>query len=187
MDKLNNVDFSKFNNRWYDPGKSGLVRIIWYFINVVVFKSYLFPFYKIKANILRFFGATIGSGLVIKPCVNIKYPWKLTIGNNVWIGEEVWIDNLDFAEIGNNVCISQGAMLLTGNHNYKKASFDLITKKIILEDGCWIGAKSIVCPGITCKSHSILSVGSVANTDLEEYMIYQGVPAIQVRKRVIEV
>ena len=103
------------------------------------------------------------------------------------IGENVWIDNLTEVRIGNNVCISQGAMLLSGNHDYKKTSFDLKIKKIILEDGCWIGAKSIVCPGITCKSHSILSVGSVANTDLEEYGIYQGVPAIQVRKRVIEV
>lgn len=187
MDKPNNVDFSKFNNGWYDPGKNGLVRIIWYAINAIVFQTYLFPFYKLKAYILRFFGAKIGSGFVIKPSVSIKYPWHLIIGNNVWIGENVWIDNLAEVRIGNNVCISQGAMLLSGNHDYKKTSFDLIVKKIILEDGCWIGAKSIVCPGITCKSHSILSVGSVANTDLEEYRIYQGVPAIQVRKRVIEV
>jgi len=185
MENLNKVDFSKFNNKWYNPGKNGLIRAVWYFTNVIIFKSYFFPFYQIKANILRFFGAKIGSGLVIKPCVNIKYPWKLILGNDVWIGEEVWIDNLDFVEIGHNVCISQGAMILSGNHNYKNASFDLIVKKIILENGCWIGAKSIVCQGVTCKSHSVLSVGSVATKNLEEYMIYQGVPANQVRKRVV--
>ena len=62
-----------------------------------------------------------------------------------------------------NVCISQGATLLCGNHNFKKPGFDLIIDEIIVEDGVWIGAKSIVCPGVTLKSHSILTVGSVAN------------------------
>jgi len=180
------ADLSRFNNDWYDPGKSSIVRVIWYFVNVIVFQSYLFPFYGPKTSILRLFGASVGQGLVIKPSVNIKYPWHLKIGNNVWIGENAWIDNLTEVCIGNNVCISQGAMLLTGNHNYKKVTFDLMLNKIILEDGVWIGAKSIICPGITCKSHSVLAVGSVAHTDLEAYRIYQGIPATEVRHRVIE-
>ncbi|MCK5559754.1 MAG: colanic acid biosynthesis acetyltransferase WcaF, partial [Thermoplasmata archaeon] len=118
--------------------------------------------------------------------VNIKYPWLLGLGNYTWIGEGVWIDNLTHVEIGSNSCISQGALLLTGNHNYKKTSFDLITGEILLEDGVWIGAKSVVCPNVKCKSHSILSVGSVAINDLEPYGIYQGNPAIKIRDRNIE-
>ena len=54
-----------------------------------------FPISGFKRFLLRLFGAKIGKGVVIKPCVNIKYPWKLRIGNYVWIGENVWIDNLD--------------------------------------------------------------------------------------------
>lgn len=180
------ADLSQFNNEWYDPGKDIITRTVWYFVNAIIFHSYFFPFYKFKSYILRFFGASIGSGLVIKPCVNIKYPWHLKIGDNVWIGENAWIDNLAAVEIGNNVCISQGAMLLTGNHNYKRSAFDLMVGKIVLEEGTWIGAKSVVCPGVTCKSHAILSVGSVASTDLESYGIYQGVPAVKVRQRAIE-
>ena len=134
---------------------------------------------------LRLFGAKIGKGLVIKPKVNIKYPWFLEIGDHVWIGEEVWIDNLTLVKIESNVCISQGAMLLTGNHNYKKSSFDLITGQITLEDGVWIGAKSVVCPAVTCHSHSVLAVGSIATKDLEPYTIYQGNPAQPIRKRII--
>lgn len=102
----------------------------------------------------------------------------------MWIGEGVWIDNLGKVKIGNNVCISQGAMLLTGNHNYKKESFDLIVGDITLEDGVWVGAKSVVCPGVTMKSHSILTVGSVLTKDAEEYGIYQGNLAVMVKKRV---
>ena len=69
---------------------------------------------------------------------------------------------------------------------YKQTTFDLIIDEIILEDGVWIGAKAIICPGITCKTHSILSVGSVANKDLDPYKIYQGNPAKEVRSRIIE-
>jgi putative colanic acid biosynthesis acetyltransferase WcaF len=74
-------------------------------------------------------------------------------------------------------------MLLCGNHNYKKESFDLMTGKIIIEDGVWIGAKAIVCPGVTCHSHSVLSVGSVATKDLDANSIYQGNPAVKIKSR----
>ena len=109
----------------------------------------------------------------------------MEIGDNVWIGENVWIDNLEQVKIGDNCCLSQGAMLLTGNHNYKKSTFDLLTGTITLEDGAWVGAQSTVCPGVTCKSHCILSVGSIATFDLEPYTIYQGNPAKPVRDRII--
>ena len=131
------------------------------------------------------FGAKIGQAVVIKPDVNIKYPWFLAIGNDCWIGEGVWIDNLAQVTIGSNVVLSQGAYLLTGSHDYKKEAFDLILGKIVLEDGVWIGAKATVCPSVTCKSHSVLAVGSTATRDLEAYSIYQGNPAIKKRERVI--
>jgi len=139
-----------------------------------------------KVVLLRLFGADIGIGVTIKPHVNIKYPWHLRIGSFVWIGEGVWIDNLATVDISDNVCISQGAMMLTGNHNYTSPRFDLVTSPIRLSEGVWIGAKAIVCPGIICGSHSVLSVASVANSNLEENGIYQGNPARKVRERVIK-
>lgn len=178
------VNLASYSNDWYQPG-STLKRTVWYFTNLLFFKT-LVPFSSsLKIKLLRVFGAKIGSGVVIKPGVNIKYPWFLEIGDHCWIGEEVWIDNLALVSIQNNVCLSQGAYLLTGSHDYKKSSFDLITKSIILEDGAWIGAKATVCPGITCHSHSVLAVGSIATSDLEAYSIYQGNPAIKKRERVI--
>lgn len=129
------------------------------------------------------FGAKIGKGLIIKTKVRIKYPWKLEIGSNSWIGESVWIDNLDNVVIGNSVCLSQGSMLLTGNHDYTLSNFPYKLGKIILEDGVWIGAKSIVCPGVMCKSHSILTVNSVATKDLKSWSIYSGNPSVYIRER----
>lgn len=180
----NTTDLSKFNNDWYDTGASLFKRTLWYIINAFVFTTYC-PWNSLKLFFLKLFGAKLGKGVVIKPAVNIKYPWKLSIGDNVWIGENAWIDNLDEVVIGNNVCLSQGAMLLCGNHNYKKAFFDLRTEKIVLEDGVWIGAKAVVCPGIVCKSHSMLAVGSVATSDMEAYFVYQGNPAVKIKAREI--
>jgi putative colanic acid biosynthesis acetyltransferase WcaF len=114
---------------------------------------------------------------MIKPHVTIKYPWFLTIGNYTWIGENVWIDNLAQVDIGAHACLSQGALLLTGNHDYRQPAFDLVLRPIRLEEGVWIGARAIVCPGVTCRSHAVLSVGAVATADLEPYSVYAGNPA----------
>ena len=182
---MNTTELKSFENNNY-TAKAGFVKkFIWYYINIIFLKSSGLLIYKFRIAILSVFGAKLGIGIVLKPSISIKYPWLLSIGDHTWIGENVWIDNLVQVTIGNNVCISQGAMLLTGNHNYKKSSFDLITGEIILEDGVWIGAKAIVCPGVKCGSHAILTVGSVATKDLEPYGIYQGNPAVFIRKREI--
>ncbi len=179
------ADLSKYNNSWYKPGANAFVRFCWYFVNILFFINPLNPFSGVKVFLLRMFGAKLGKGVIIKPSVNIKYPWHLSVGNHVWIGEHAWIDNLTKITIGNNVCISQGAMLLTGNHNYKKPTFDLVVRTIILEDGSWIGAHAIVCPGVVCGQNSILAVNSVATHNMDENMIYQGNPAVSVRQRII--
>jgi len=179
------TDLSSYTTGDYTPGKSTLIQILWYFTNMLLFKSSWFILSGPKVALLRLFGASVGQGVVIKPNVNIKYPWRLKVGDHTWIGENAWIDNLADVTIGSHVCLSQGAMLLTGNHNFKKESFDLITKPITLEDGVWIGAKTVVCPGVHCKSHSVLAVGSVAIGDLDEYSIYQGNPAAIKKKREI--
>lgn len=159
--------------------------ILWMLFSVLFFKSSIPYPSSLKKRLLQIFGAKIGNGVVFKPSINIKFPWKLCIGNYCWIGENVWIDNLDWIIIEDNVCISQGVFLLTGNHNYKKKTFDLETGKIIIKSGVWIGAKSIVCPNVICNKNSILSVGSVATKDLLENTIYAGHTAVEVRKRVV--
>ena len=176
------TDLSKYNIDWYKPG-SKLVRLLWFYVNAIFMQSKLNPFSGLKVLLLRIFGAKIGRGIVIKPGLNVKYPWKLILGDHVWIGENVWIDNLDDVIIGSNVCLSQGVMLLCGNHNFKKSTFDLMIGKIEIKDGVWIGAKSIITQNVICESHSVLSVNSVASSNLESYVIYRGNPAKKVRDR----
>ncbi|TRZ44999.1 WcaF family extracellular polysaccharide biosynthesis acetyltransferase [Robertkochia solimangrovi] len=180
------VELSKFDNSWYIPGGGFIKRGIWYFVNHCVFRTPI-PFPSaLKCMILRWFGGEIGKEVVLKPRINIKYPWRLFIGDHSWIGEGVWIDNLDDVTIGANVCVSQDAYLLCGNHDFKKEAFDLITKPIVLEDGSWIGARSIVCPGVKTGTNSVLTVGSVASHDLFPFGIYRGNPATFIKERKFE-
>jgi putative colanic acid biosynthesis acetyltransferase WcaF len=185
MEQKLKTDLSKFNNDWYQKGGNSFSRLMWYITNAVFFNS-AFPIMSVKRFFLKLFGARVGKNVIIKPYVNIKYPWNLSIGNNVWIGERVWIDNLGFVVLKDNTCISQGAMLLCGNHHYKKVAFDLIVGNITLEEGSWVGAQAVVCPGVKVGSHCVLTVNSVATSHLQPWSIYQGNPAIKIKDRVIK-
>jgi putative colanic acid biosynthesis acetyltransferase WcaF len=177
------VDLSRFDNSWYKPGAHWKI-VLWYVVNIVFIQS-RHPFSGLRVFWLKIFGAAISGRVVIRPGVRVKYPWKLSISGPAWIGEDVWIDNLDSVSIAANCCISQGAMLLCGNHDYKSPRFDLLTGPIVLEEGVWIGAKSVVCANCICRSHSMLSVGSIASGEMVAYTLYKGNPALPLRKREI--
>lgn len=179
----------KVNNALYkvtiDIGAGSVKQLAWYLVNILFFKNPFNIFSGTKVTLLRLFGARLGKGVLIKPSVNIKFPWKLSIGDHCWIGEGVWIDNLSPVTMGESVTLSQGALLLTGSHDHTKETFDYLSAPITLEDGVWIGAKAVVFGGVTCATHSILGLNSVAERNLEPYMIYKGNPAIPVLKREI--
>lgn len=174
----------EFDKKGFDPGASSFKIFCWYFVSAFFIRSGIVPMSSIIVFILKLFGAKIGKDVRIKPYIYIHYPWKLIVGDHSWLAE-CRIENLDLVTIGKNVCVSQKAMLLTGNHNYSVQHFDLITKPITLEDGVWIGANAVVCPGISAKSHAVLTVGAIATKDLEAYAIYQGNPAVKIKERVI--
>lgn len=183
---ISKVNLAAFNGSDFDKEAGALKIVLWYMVNALFVRASWNPCMGIKIFLLRMFGAKIGRGLVIKNNVNIKYPWKLTIGDNCWIGENAWIDNLDKVAIGSNVCISQGAMLLTGNHDYTVFNMPYRNAPITIENGAWIGARTVVCPGVTVSTNSILTVGSIATKDLVANCIYQGNPAVKVRERMIK-
>ena len=181
------VDLSRFDNtKTVDPGAGAVKRTLWYFTNALFFLNPCFPFRSLKPMLLRLFGAKVGRGVVIHPGVNIKFPWKLSIGDHCWIGQRAWLDNLDRLTIGDHVVISQGAMIIQGSHDYKKVDYPTYTRPVVLENGSWVGAGAIVTLGVTMKSHSVLAAGSMASKDLEPYTIYQGNPAQPVRERIID-
>lgn len=127
--------------------------------------------------LLRLFGASVGQGVVLKPHLRVKFPWRLELGAASWIGEFVWIDNLEWVRIGRNACISQGVYFCTGNHNYRDPAFSYRLAPIVVEAEAWIGAMARIAPGVVVGHGAVLGLASVALDDLQPLARYQGAPA----------
>jgi len=171
------VDLSSYDNRSYSPGRGLVVRTLWYFVSLIVFESGWFPFVRIKRSLLQMFGAKIGRGLVMKPQVWVKYPWRLVVGDHCWIGQGVWIDNLADVHIGSHVCISQQVYICTGSHDYRKMSFDLIIRPVDVGNAAWLGARSLILQGVSIGANAIVAAGSVVTKDVSAAAIVAGNPA----------
>lgn len=148
----------------------------------LLFSSWL-PGSRHRIWALRLFGARVGRGVVVKPGVRVKFPWRLTIGEHTWIGEDVWIDNLAPVTIGTQVCVSQGAYLCTGSHDWSSERFELITRPIGIRDCAWIGARAVLGPGVIVGEGAVLTLGSTASRPLNPWTVYQGTPALPIRMR----
>ena len=171
------VDLAVFDNPEYAPGRGLLVRTVWYYCSLLFFESGWFPISGVKSRLLRLFGAQIGSGVIIKPHVRIKYPWRLTVGDHCWIGQGVWIDNIEDVRICSHVCVSQLAYFCTGSHDYRRRRFDLAARPIAVDDGAWIGARATLLPGVSIGANAIIAGGSVVTKAVAAAAIVGGNPA----------
>jgi putative colanic acid biosynthesis acetyltransferase WcaF len=175
-----------FSSSNFDRGATRLKEALWVLVFGQIFSSFI-PGSNWRARLLSAFGADVANGVVIKPHVRVKFPWRLKVGANSWLGEKVWIDNLVKVEIGANSCISQGAYLCTGSHDWSSERFDLILKPIIVEDYAWVAAFAKVGPGVRIRRGAILAFAGVATKDLDENVIYAGNPAIRVKSRSVPI
>jgi putative colanic acid biosynthesis acetyltransferase WcaF len=166
-----------------DRGRPKIVEMIWYGVKCVLFLTPLpFPS-SLKRIVLRCFGARIGRGVVIKPRVNIHLPWKLSVGEHTWIGEEVFILNFEWVTIGAHCCISQRAFLCTGNHDFREPTMPYRNQPIVVNDGAWVGAQTFVAPGVTIGCEAVISAASVVTRDQPPRMVCSGNPSAPVRCR----
>ncbi len=180
---MREIDLSTFDNSTHNRGRSLAVQTFWFLFGLPILRCSLLPSSAIRRSLLRLFGAKIGAGVILKPGVRVKYPWYLQIGDHSWIGEDCWIDNLVQVTIGTQCCLSQGAYLCTGNHDWSDRSFAYRLAGIAIGDGAWVGAKSVVCPGVTVGRLAILTAGSVARENIPEREIHSGNPAVFLKRR----
>jgi putative colanic acid biosynthesis acetyltransferase WcaF len=182
---LNQVDLSTYKTVGFERGAGVIKEGLWLLVSLCLFRLCPLKFSALKRWVLRSFGAKVGSGVVIKPDVRITFPWKLVLGDYVWLGEECWLLNLAPITIESHACVSQRGFLCSGSHDYKSPTFDLRVEPITIETGAWVGACAWVGPGVRMGSHAVLTANSVAVENLEPSGIYQGNPARLVRHRVI--
>lgn len=177
------MDLRQFENPEFDRGASRVRELLWLIVRRTFFLHSVLPAYGFRRVLLRRFGARIGSHVVIKPGVKVTFPWRLTIGENSWVGEDVFVHNLDRVAIGNGVCVSQRVFLCTGSHDWRDPKFSLVTRPIVIEDGAWVCANVFVAPGVTIGKEAVVTAGSVVTRDLPAGMVCSGNPCVPVKPR----
>ncbi|SFB77796.1 WcaF family extracellular polysaccharide biosynthesis acetyltransferase [Tropicimonas isoalkanivorans] len=163
----------RFSNPEFDRGASRAKEAAWTVVSGVLVASWI-PGTGWRRTILRAFGAEIGDGVVIKPGLRVKFPWRLKVGDHVWLGEDVWIDNLAQVTIGGHSCLSQGAYLCTGSHDWADPRFSLQTRPIVLEGECWVGARACLAPGTVMERGAVLTMAAVGTGRLSGWTIHGG-------------
>ena len=153
-------ELRQFKGDGYNKGRNVLWQVIWHFSSHLIFQAFWFPI-KFRPNVLRFFGAEIGERVKIRSRVKIHWPWKLKLGDDVWIGEGAWLLNLEPIQIGRSVCISQEAVLCTGSHDLASSSFEFKNQKIVIEDGVWVCMRALILPGTIVTSGSVIPAGTI--------------------------
>lgn len=178
-----NVDLSKYSQDWYDRGRPGLIIILWWFVQGTFFRMSLHNMYGYRAFILRLFGAKIGDNVKIRASAKFHYPWKVEIGQNSWIGDNVYLYSLDQIVIGDNCVVSQNCYINTGAHNIIDEKFGLITKPVHIKNNAWIAANCFINLGITIEESVVVGAMSNVTKSLPANSICVGNPCAVIRDR----
>jgi putative colanic acid biosynthesis acetyltransferase WcaF len=158
-------NLAEFTGNGYDKGRSKLIQALWFATLNLVFSKWWCP-KSLRPRILRLFGAQVGQGVLIRHRVRVLWPWKLSIGDNSWIGEDVWLLNLEPITIGSNVCLSQAAFLCTGSHDRRSPTFEYDNRPITVRDSAWIAAMAIILGGVTVGEGATVSAAAVVGRDV---------------------
>lgn len=130
----------------------------------------------LRVKVLRAFGAEIGTGVIFRPRTRVRFPWKLSIGDDCWIGEGVWFHNQDQISVGHDSVISQETFLTTGSHRHR-TNMSLVTRPITIEPGVWITSRCMVLGGATVGRSTVVKPMSIVDGALGANLIAEGHPA----------
>lgn len=180
------VDLSQFSGQGLDRGRSRLVEILWWLAKISIVQTKMPWPSAVRKKVLCLFGAKIGSGFYIRPSVNVHFPWKLTVGDNVWIGEGCTILNLEPIEIKSNSALAHEVYITSGGHDISSPTFAYDNRPVTIESGVWLATRSFVGAGVTIHRGAVVAAGAVVVKDVDEWKIVGGTPARVLGTRSIE-
>jgi putative colanic acid biosynthesis acetyltransferase WcaF len=171
-------DLSKYQNPTGFRGRSAIFVQLWWLVDALLVRSSPQAFFGWRRAVLRLFGAKIGPGVLIRPSARIIYPWKVSIGANSWIGDDVNLYSLGEIEIGENVVVSQGTYVCTGSHDHLRRDFAIFAHPIVIEREAWVAAQCFIAPGVRIGRGAVVQARSVVMRDVPQAAIVSGHPAV---------
>ncbi|TBW09315.1 colanic acid biosynthesis acetyltransferase WcaF [Azotobacter chroococcum] len=187
MNNKNTIqDLNSFRLPHNFRGRSAFIVQLWWIVESLLFKKSPQFAYPFRRWLLRLFGAKIGHGVIIRPSVTTTYPWKLTIGNHAWIGDDVVLYNLGDIHIGDNAVVSQGSYLCTGDHDYTKPDFPIRARPITIDSQAWVASQVFVSPGVRIGKGAVIGARSSVFNNMPPLMLCLGSPCKPIKKRIMD-
>lgn len=142
----------------------------------------------LKACLLRLQGAWIGRRVVFYPGVWIQPGRNLRMGDDVDLALDVLITTAGGVTIGDRTLVGYRAQILSANHVIPEGwgrIFDAghEKKSVSIGHDVWIGANSIILPGVEIGEGAVIGAGSVVTRSVAPFSVVAGVPARMIRKR----
>ena len=162
-----------------------LRRAIWALVSATLFRFSPLRLRSARRVLLRIFGAKVAAGVSVHNRARVDSPWNLDIGSQASIGENAWIYALDRITIGARTCVGQDAHLLSGSHDVNAADFRLLTKPIVVGEGCWIAARAILLPGVQVGDFAVIAAGAVVTKAMPAATICGGNPCVPLKPRTL--
>jgi putative colanic acid biosynthesis acetyltransferase WcaF len=174
------------NHKFKNPHSLGnkVARLLWSIVWLLLFRPTPRFFGVWRTMLLRLFGARIGKSRV-HSSARVWAPWKLSIGDHVFVDERVYLYNAYGIEIGDRVVISLGSFLCTASHDHAVTTFPLIGGKITVGSDSWIAADAFVAPGVTVGQGAVVAARAVVVKDVPPWSIVGGNPAKHIKARTL--
>jgi putative colanic acid biosynthesis acetyltransferase WcaF len=170
------VDLRKYDQSWFDRGRPSWYILLWWFVQAIAFPLTPQPLSSLRCTLLRLFGARIGKGVLIRPTARFTYPWKITIGDYSWIGDDVVLYSLDEIHIGQHCVISHKSYICTGSHDIRDPAFGLKTASITIGNGVWVAADCFVGPGVEIGANAVIGTRSSVFNSMPSGQVCLGSP-----------
>ncbi|MEN0019915.1 MAG: hypothetical protein AAF747_03420 [Planctomycetota bacterium] len=159
--------------------------VLWRYLGKPFFRITFHNWYRLRAAILRAFGADIAPTARVRPSAEISHPWNLVMRPHSSIGDYAVIFSLGRITLGHRTSVSQYAHLCAAGHDYTRASMPLIANPIVLEDDVWVAADVFVGPGVTIHEDSVVGARSTVCHSLPPRSVCAGDNAAPRSARII--
>lgn len=153
-----------------------LIEVVWRVIS-------RFPSRALRVLLLRCLGANVGKGVAIGRHLNVKAPWRLTLGDDVFIAEDVLLNASGGLTIGDHTSVNAGVQIWTAQHDWDSPDFAHVAAAVEIGSWAWISARSIILPGRQVGEGAVVAAGAVVTKDVEPWTLVGGNPAIKIRAR----
>ena len=183
---MSKIRLDLFDARSFDRGRPRLVEALWVLTKCFFFVTPLPWPSSFKCFLLRLFGAKIGNGVVIRPRVNVHFPWRLSVGNHCWIGDGCQLLSIAPITFEDHVALAHEVYVAAGGHDIRSATMAGKHEPILVKSGTWIASRAFIGPGVTIEGDCVVGAAAVVMKSIGPAVVVIGNPAQVIRPRVID-